>query len=93
MIMDLTLSSPGRHYMYLSLSNNRSVSELQTPFTTWLGFGISLVIGVQLTPEIYSSETHGFTKKTRLIDAAESHSPVLNFYIRLVYRTNLCVGV
>ena len=93
MIMDLTLGSPGRHYMYLSLSNNRSVSELQTPFTTWLGFGISLVIGVQLTPEIYSSETHGFTKKTRLIDAAESHSPVLNFYIRLVYRTNLCVGV
>ena len=93
MIMDLTLGSPGRHYMYLSLSNNRSVSKLQKPFTTWLGSGISLVVGVRLTPEIYSSDTQGFTKKTRLIDAAESHSPVLNFYIRLVYRTNLCVGV
>ena len=50
--------------------NNRSVSKLQTPFTTqteqnfsrgtlpWLGSGISLGVGSQLAPEIYSNESH-----------------------------------
>ena len=28
----------------------------------WLGAGISLGVGAQLTLEIYSNETHGFTE-------------------------------
>ena len=66
----LTLHEEGSFF----LLNSRSVSKLQTPFTTWtewnfsrktlswLGSGISLGVGSQMTPQIYSSETHRFTK-------------------------------